>query len=353
MSLDKRIKAFVRLGTFLSQFKASDKHGDVEDINAKFYDDFVELIARQKSYNGWFTKENVLEAIHNISQMLVEEELNLWLSSYGKVDAKSSKRIGVIMAGNIPLVGFHDMLCVLLSGNTLIAKVASNDATLIRQLGAILVAIEETFKESIVFVEKLTDFDAVIATGSDNTSRYFEYYFKQYPHIIRKNRNAIGVIQSSDTREDLQLLGKDVFQYFGLGCRNVSKLFVPRGYDFDVFFQAIFENFQHVTNNNKYANNYDYNKAIYLMGNVSLLDNGFLLLKEDEAISSPVGVLHYEYYDALDEVKKGVSLSSDSIQCVVANGKFPEAKKFGEAQQPKLEDYADGVDTIEFLLGLN
>lgn len=350
MSLDKRINAFVELGRFLSQFKSQEKLDEMEKLNEQFYEDFNYLIDRQKALNGWFTKRFVLDAIDAITGMLQREKLEKWLSRYD-ISIEQSKKVGVIMAGNIPLVGFHDFLTVLILGNELVAKTSSEDSTLIKKIAEVLIAIEPDFSDKIKLVEKLENFDVVIATGSNNTARYFDYYFGKYPNIIRKNRNSVAVITENDSTEELKALGKDIFQYFGLGCRNVSKLYVPENYDFKTFFEALFDDFKDIIDNNKYANNYDYNKAVYLLGSHQLLDNNFLLLKEEKSLSSPVAVLHYEYYNNLDELKQHLKTEKENIQCVVSNNTEISSIKFGQAQKPELWDYADGVDTMDFLIG--
>mgnify|MGYP005990189625 CR=1 FL=1 len=351
MSLDKRINAFVELGSFLKQFKSQTTNNLHESLNEQFYDDFEFLIKRQKAFNGWFTEPFVLDAVDAIAIMLEEEKLNSWMEKY-TIKEQEAKNVGVIMAGNIPLVGFHDFLSVLITGNNIVAKTSSDDNTLMKKVAEVLIAIEPDFDNAIKFVEKLEGFEAVIATGSNNTARYFDAYFGKYPNIIRKNRNSVAVLSNDDTKEGLAELGKDIFQYYGLGCRNVSKLYVPKGYNFNQFFEAIFDDFQRITDNNKYANNYDYNKAVYLLGNNKLLDNNFILLKEDESLSSPVAVLNYEVYDTIDELNTKLSAEQENIQCIVSNVAPIDSLKFGEAQQPQLWDYADGVDTIEFLIGL-
>ncbi|TXB66923.1 acyl-CoA reductase [Vicingus serpentipes] len=351
MSLEKRINAFIELGTFLKQFKNKVINDSVQNLNEKFYDDFDYLIKRQKAFNGWFTEVFVLESIDAIAEMLTKENLQEWVSNY-EINDFTPKNVGVIMAGNIPLVGFHDFLSVLISGNNVIAKTSSEDNTLLKKIAEILIEIDAELATKIKFVERLENFEAVIATGSNNTARYFESYFGKYPNIIRKNRNSVAVISHNDEKENLNKLGNDIFQYYGLGCRNVSKLYVPKGYNFNQFFEAIFEDFQDIVNNNKYANNYDYNKAVYLLGNNQLLDNNFVLLKEDESFSSPVAVLHYEYYEDIEELKNHLQSQKENIQCIVSNEAPIESLKFGEAQQPKLWDYADGVDTMAFLTNL-
>ncbi len=352
MSLEKRINAFVELGSFLTQYSSKHRDKKLERLNHLFFNDFDILMNNQKPFNGWFTPENVAFAVESVANMLKKEDLNKWLSNYTITDNATSKRVGVVMAGNIPLVGFHDFLSVLITGNVLVAKTSKEDNLLIKKLAEILIEIEPEFKNKIVFTDKLENFDAVIATGSNNTARYFEFYFGKYPNIIRKNRNSVAVLTGGETASDMVNLGKDIFQYFGLGYRNVSKLYVPKDYRFNLFFESILNDYQHVVNNNKYANNYDYNKAVYLLGNNQLLDNNFVLLKEAESLSSPVAVIHYEYYNSLDEVTNLLNSKKEEIQCVVTHAYLPNTLKLGQAQQPNLWDYADGVDTVEFLLGL-
>lgn len=353
MTLDNRVKAFVTLGNFLKQFSGQGEKQADNSLNNLFYNDFNELIQSVHYNNGWFTEDNVRNAIAAIASSLNQDLLISWLSKYRKTISATpqAKNVAVIMAGNIPMVGFHDMLCVLLSGNKFTGKLSSDDKLLLPYIAKILIAIEPKFANYIEFTEgQLKNIDAVIATGSNNSARYFEYYFGKYPHIIRKNRNSVAVLSGMESKEDLKLLGKDIFQYFGLGCRNVSKLFVPRGYKFDTLYESIFD-FQYVVNNNKYGNNYDYNRTVYLMGNnESLLDNNFLLLKEDSSYSSPIGVLFYEFYDDIHILNQQLQNEKDQIQCIVSTiSEINSVIPFGEGQCPKLDDYADGVDTMEFL----
>jgi len=355
MNLSQRIDSFQQLGVFIKQFTENQKNSDIDTLNQIFYDDFLALIEKQKNYNGWFTKESVLLALQGISLWLTSEALCNWVNKYFFIE-KLPKNIGVIMAGNIPMVGFHDMLSVLITGNNFVGKCASTDNTLIQKIAEILVVIEPKFNIKIKFVERFQSsdsIDAYIATGSNNSARYFEYYFGKYPHIIRKNRNSVAIIHKNDNTEELALLGNDIFQFFGLGCRNVSKLFVPKGYPFATFFEAIIGQFEEVIYHNKYANNYDYNKAVYLLNNEQLLDNNFILLKEDKSLSSPVGVLFYEYYDDIETLKKELENRKEEIQCIVSSTNTPiNTLNFGETQLPKLNDYADGVDTVKFLMNL-
>lgn len=351
MNLEKRINAFVKLGLFLKQFKSEEINKDFDDLNVIYYDDFFALMQRQKSLNGWFDIDSVKDSIESNAQMLSEDNLKKWLSNY-TLNEQQPKHVGVIMAGNIPLVGFHDFLTVLITGNVIKAKLSSNDNTLLPKIAEVLISIEPDFKQRINFIEKLEDFSAVIATGSDNTARYFKQYFDKYPHIIRKNRTSVAIVSNDDTEQELKKLGTDVFKYYGLGCRNVSKLFLPENYKLDKIFEAFYE-FKHVIDNNKYANNYDYNKAVYLLGNNKILDNNFLLMKEDQSLNSPVGVLHYEHYSGLNDLKAKLNSDSEKIQCIVSSDKTPcQSFLFGQAQYPELTDYADGVDTVEFITKL-
>ncbi len=356
MILDKRIKAFVILGKFLKQFSKNAEVQKENFLNPTFYNDLEQLIKTVHIHNAWFTEDNVRNAIGAIANSLTEEDLIAWIATYIHQLEKqhTPKNIAVIMAGNIPMVGFHDMLCVLVSGNKFVGKLSSDDKLLLPFIAKLLIAIEPEFHNLIEFTEQqLKNIEAVIATGSNNSARYFDYYFGKYPHIIRKNRNSVAVLTGAESTEELAILGNDVFQYFGLGCRNVSKLFVPKGYNFNTFFESIYE-FQNIVNNNKYGNNYDYNRTVYLMSsNPTLLDNNFLLLKEDLTYSSPIGVLFYEYYDDLKSLNQQLENDKEQIQCIVSkSSEIKNALSFGKAQCPALVDYADGVDTMKFLVAL-
>jgi hypothetical protein len=355
MTIDNRIKAFARMGSFLKQFSPDENEKAEDVLNLKFFDAFFQLIQSAHIYNPWFTEFNVRSAVSAISKSLDENELKKWVAAYPDLDKnKKSKSVAVIMAGNIPLVGFNDMLCVLMSGNKFIGKLSSDDKLLLPFIAKTLIEIEPQFSGLIEFTEdKLKNTDAVIATGSNNSARYFEYYFGKYPNVIRKNRNSVAVLSGKENVNELRLLGKDIFQYFGLGCRNVSKLFVPKGYDFETFYNAMID-FSDITSHNKYMNNYEYNRTVYLMGSdPSLLDNNFLLLKEDAGYSSPVGVLYYEFYEDVHVLNEKLSADNELIQCVVSNDqKVSKSISFGMAQSPGLMDYADGVDTIRFLINL-
>ena len=353
MDLETKKNVFVTLGRFLEQFKEDKSSKNLSvPLNDLFYDDFLNLIHLSQSHNGWYTPEQVYFSIQSWAKALTEENLNKWLSNYD-FNHVEPKKIALILAGNIPLVGFHDFISVLVSGHNTLVKTSSDDQHLLPFLAKYIIAIQPEFAHRIEFVSgKLENFDAVIATGSNNTARYFDYYFKDKPSIIRKNRNSIAVLDGNESKEQLIALGEDIFRYFGLGCRNVSKLFVPKGYSFDAFFEAIFE-YQDVIHYEKYANNYDYNKAVFLMSNFKLLDNGFLTLKEDESFGSPISSVFYEFYDTIESVKEKISSQADAIQCIVSSNLVPNSIPFGQTQRPNLWDYADNVDTISFSLTIN
>ncbi|MDP3311935.1 acyl-CoA reductase [Lutibacter sp.] len=351
MTLNQRIKAFSKLGQFLSQFSNEKiEKKDNSDLNTLFFDGFKMQIERAHELNGWFNKENVLKAVKGWSDELTEENLITWTSKYNFPTKTSNKTVAIVMAGNIPLVGFHDFLAVLISGYKVVVKQSSNDKNLLPILAKYLEKHDSYFEDKIEFVTgKLTTFDAVIATGSTNTSRYFEHYFEKYPSIIRKNRNSVAILSGNENLEELELLGEDIFQYFGLGCRSVSKLFVPENYNFDLLFNALFK-FNDIINYKKYENNYDYNKAVYLMSLFKLKENGFIMLKEDPSYASPIATVFYEYYKTTEQLLRKLTLDGDKIQCIVSNENVVDFVKFGQTQHPKLWNYADDVDTIEFLL---
>ncbi|WDF61185.1 acyl-CoA reductase [Flavobacterium sp. KACC 22758] len=351
MTLETKKSVFVELGKFLSQFSegASARKSDVL-YNDIFFDDFEKLIHLSQSHNGWYTPEQVYFAVKSWADALTDENITKWISKYDFSANQKEKTVALILAGNIPLVGFHDFLSVLITGNKALVKTSSNDQHLLPFLAKYLIAVDENLKDKITFAEgKLENFDTVIATGSNNTARYFEYYFKDKPSIIRKNRNSAAVLNGKETKEDLEALGEDIFRYFGLGCRNVSKLFVPKDYSFENFFQAVFK-YQDVIHYEKYANNYDYNKAVFLMSNFKLTDNGFLTLKEDSSYASPISSVFFEYYENLEDLKSRLKAEEEQIQCIVSNNLIENSVSFGQTQNPQLWDYADNVDTITFLL---
>jgi hypothetical protein len=349
MHLQQRINAFVKLGDFLSQFsneiiqkKESIEHNDL------FFEGFKHQLKLAEESNGWFTRENMAFAFKGWADSLTTVNLNKWLSTY-HITEKDPKLVAIIMAGNIPLVGFHDFLSVLISGHHALVKQSSNDKHLLPYLSKYLEFVEPQFKGAINFTEnKLEDFDAVIATGSNNTARYFEYYFKHKPSIIRNNRNSVAILNGQETLEDMQALSEDIFRYYGLGCRNVSKLYIPKNYNFDLFFQGMYH-WHPIIEKTKYANNYDYNKAVYIMSEFDMLENGFLMIKEDASAVSPIATVFYEYYENTSELKQKLDKEKEAIQCIVSKGFIQNEIAFGDTQKPQLWDYADDVDSIEFL----
>ncbi|CAN5246295.1 acyl-CoA reductase [soil metagenome] len=311
------------------------------------------LYTKAAAHNKWFTKENVEISIQGILDYLNEENLRTWISGYPITKPHEPKNIGLVLAGNIPLAGFHDFLTVLVSGHHVKAKLSSQDPFLLPYLSKLLIGVEPEFEKSIHFVDVLKDIDAVIATGSDNSSRYFNYYFSKYPHIIRKNRTSCALIRGDETPEEIRNLGDDIFQYFGLGCRNVSKVFVPADYKIEELFPN-FQSFSAIKDHHKYSNNYDYHKSVFLVNRVPHLDSGFFIMTETEKLVSPLSVVYYEYYNDLEDLKNKINPNTTKLQCIIAkDGWWPHSIEPGTAQKPQLWNYADGIDTLKFLIELN
>lgn len=345
MILSKRIELFVSLGKFFKDF--IDKSAE-NNLTKKLSD----AIQQAKNHNNYFTEENIINCLKNWSYSLQKEKIESFLSSY-IIEEENPRSIAIIMAGNIPLVGFHDFLCVILSGNKAIIKLSSKDSHLMHFVLNYFCSICIDFKDYYkICQEKLSDYDAVIATGNNLSASKFKEYFNEYPNIIRKSRHSVAVLNGNESNDQLQKLSNDIFNYYGLGCRNVSKVYLPENYDLDLLFRS-FMKWKKVINNNSYANNYDYHRAIYLLNKEVFFDNGFILLKESKKIGSPVGTLFYEYYDKYEDVKKNLSEISEKIQCIVSNENIKNFTEFGKTQSPELTDYADGIDTIDFLLKLN
>ena len=348
MKLADTINSFHNLGEEIRAFLA----------NPPAHEEWSKALTLAEHQNGWFTRDNILLALRGIETWLHKDKLEKWLSVY-HLPAENTKpiTISVVMAGNIPLVGFHDFLCVLVTGNIIQAKLSHSDVILMKYIAHLLININPELATHIQFVDRLdSSANAIIATGSNNTARHFEYYFRNTPNIIRRNRNGIAILDGSETMEDIGKLGSDIFTYFGLGCRNVSKLYIPDGYDLSQFFLGI-EKFKDVVNHNKYANNYTYNRTIFLMDGKVFTDNNFFAVIEDKAIPSPIAVLHFERYKDLATLSKELSEQKELIQCIAAKERV--AKKLnvsipivglGETQSPSLTDYADGVDVIKFIL---
>ncbi len=339
MQANKNIITFSKLGSFLTDPTNQDS--------------LQSLFAAARNENAWFTNDFVQLAIQNISQnFLNEQSLIDFSNKYTKLHTIIPKKVGLVMAGNVPAVGFHDLLCVVLSGNIALVKLSTNDSVMMRFLIQKLYEFDEEMRNSIKIVERLNDAEVLIATGSDNTAKHFEYYFANTPKIIRKNRTSVAILNGKESKSDLSNLGNDIFQYFGLGCRNVSKLYVPVGYSFNDFFESI-EYWSTIRLHHKYNNNYDYNKSIYLVNKIPHLDNGFLLLKEDDALVSPISVCFFEYYENQKHLTTLIEENQNKIQCIVSNHwQEKNCVGFGEAQMPNIDSYADGVDTMEFLCNL-
>jgi hypothetical protein len=315
-------------------------------------DQLIEWSSRISANNPWFTKDNIKFALVGWAQMLNEKSVNEWLGHYKNIPAKVPKNIGVVMAGNIPFAGFHDMICVLASGHKLKAKRSSQDLIFPQWILTLLTEIDSEVAARVEWVDKIENIDAVIATGSGNTARYFHYYFSKWPHIIRSNRTSVAILTGEETDEELKLLAKDVFTYFGLGCRNVSKLFLPEGKPLEPVLR-VFEEYYELKNHNKYANNYDYNRSVYLLNLVPIYDNNVVLMKEDTQLASPLGVLFYEYYKSINQLQLRLETDREKIQCMVSKEDVIDGTiALGQAQCPSISDYADGVDTMAFLLNL-
>jgi hypothetical protein len=340
MTLKQRIDGFVQVGLFIKRHFNEQKPNETQ-----LHQGLDKLVEMAHIYNNWYISEFVKESLINISELLKEEGLIKFSET---IKETPQKTVAIICAGNIPMVAFHDILCVLLSGNKALIKLSSDDNVLIPFFLKLLTHYQPEFENQILFAEgKLGAFNAVIATGSNNTAQHFKTYFGKYPHIIRKNRSSIAVLTGNESSEDLKNLGKDIFLYFGLGCRNVSKVMVPEGYSFDKFFESIVD-FGFVVNNKKYGNNYDYHRAIYLLESMQFLDNNFLMIKESADLHSPVGVLYYQYYKNEKELTDHLKALNGELQCIVGDNHTP----FGYSQQPVITDFADNVNTLEFLVNL-
>jgi hypothetical protein len=331
MNLPYRIELLVRLGEYIR----SDDEG------------WQQIKIKAGYENGWFIPEFVDLSIENIAQSFLQKDiLEKWAENYkpayrtGRLQTINHKplSIGIVMAGNIPLVGFHDLLCVFISGHKAMIKLSSKDKVLIKHLTEKFCEWEPGISDFIQYSEMLKGCDAYIATGSNNSSRYFDYYFGKYPHIIRRNRTSVAILTGKETKDDLENLSDDVYQYFGLGCRNVTKVYVPKEYDFIPLLEA---------DHHKYKNNYDYNLALHLLNKKYYMTNGSILLIEDAALFSPISQLNYEFYDDREKMTEILTKNTD-LQCIVGNGFI----HVGKSQSPSINEYADGVDTLKFLSDL-
>jgi hypothetical protein len=354
--LNDRLKAFSRLGKLLSDIYNDDPLQYIEPGSNENLESFRNSIIQSTITNPWFTKENIRYAILAWSEVLTAPVLEQWIVPYSQDlgHLKDSRKIAVILAGNIPFVGMHDFICTLLAGHKFMGKLSSNDKILLPAIARLLESVEPRFEKMISFTEgKLEGFDAVIATGSNNTSRYFEYYFSNYPHIIRKNRNGVAVLDGTESKTSLQGLGKDICLYFGLGCRSISKIFIPEGYDPKQILDACEEFYDRLFDHFKYMNNYTYQKTILQINLLPFFDNGVIVLFNSEAYSSPISVVHFEYYESLENLKKRLVTENQQIQCIVADSVIlPGSVPLGSTQKPYLWDYADGIDTLDFLIKL-
>lgn len=342
-AIDQWSKLFTALGS------SAEWPGYESGITEQEFADLNQLIVTHVHHNGWFTENNIRRALFAWGEELSANRLLQWLERYTWTEEDAPRKVGVICAGNLPLVGLHDVLSVILTGHIAFVKLSSDDHLLMPALLKILARFDESIEAQIVYATGLMkDMEAVIATGSNNTSRYFEQYFGHLPHIIRKSRSSIAILTGGESEEELKSLGRDVFAYFGLGCRNVSKVYLPEGFDMDRLFKALYD-YNTIINHHKYANNYDYNKAVWLLNNEDLLENGFVIFKEDKNIASPVASVFYERYENKEALLQHIDNHADQIQCIVGNDFIP----FGKSQCPTLTDYADNVDTLEFLNSLN
>lgn len=354
MTLQDRIGIFVQLGEILSLVSGKKYLSDNEGKN-DLIQIFEEAATAAIDHNGWFTDEFVQIAMKSWADALTEENLQRWLEHYDISDSLSKKTVAVIMAGNIPMVGFHDLLCILLCGFRVKIKLSHSDEVLMKAVVNILIRLNPDLQDRIIFSDnKLNDFDAVIATGSNNSVRYFDHYFAKYPNIMRGNRTSIAVLTGNETEEQLIGLSDDTCLYFGLGCRNVTHVFLPEGYDPGNLLKINEKYAEKLMSCNKYANNYMYNKAILHLNREVHYDGGFMLLRESEQLHSAVSVLNYSFYKNMDEMRSVISMNSSEIQAVISiSGELQKNIQPGNAQFPGLWDYADNVDTIHFLNSLN
>ena len=336
MELKQRLKSFIELGKLLDNLEATR----LQQLKNKAFKE-----------NPWFTNENVDLALKGVRNYLDQSQLISWLESYS-IKSKKQVDVGIIMAGNIPLVGFHDFLCVIMSGNSAQVKISSKDSIVTKFLFKKLIEVDPSMNNKFRLVNKLNKVDAVIATGSDNSARFFNHYYKDCPRLIRKNRTSVGIIKGDETPDQLKKLGDDIFQYFGLGCRNISKLFVPKGYDLRAAI-GNFQRYKHLIDHKSYSNNYLYNKTKFLMKGFDFLDPGFILIKEDKDLVSPISVLYYEEYQNIKMLRAILNQNESKIQCILSHeGWFDNSLPFGTGQLPKLWDYADNRDTMRFLFEL-
>jgi hypothetical protein len=333
------INAFVQLGKVMQLLSKNAAYQEFSGLTEEEFQASNHLIERQQHYNGWFTEDMVRKALGGLAEWLT-------ISNLGEYQPiSSSKKVAIIMAGNIPLVGFHDFLCTLLSGHTAVCKLSSDDKTLLPKMYEYLCLFEPSLIGRVEFSEyRMKDFDALIATGSNNSFNYFEQYFGKYPHLFRKNRTSLAILTGNESKEELTKIGLDFFTFYGLGCRNVSHVLLPAGYKIDTLFESIIT-YSEIVNHHKYANNYDYQRSVMMLSKIPFLENNFVIFKEDEHLVSPLAQINYSFYQNEEEKKSFLAKHEESIQAIVGEGYIP----FGEAQKPKLKDFADGVDTMQWL----
>ena len=319
--------------------------------------DFISVLAQAEAENPWFTEVFQRQALSYWAEQMRSTSLTDWLSNYPLASKVRQKRVALILAGNIPLVGFHDLLCVLISGHHCEIKLSSQDKRLLPYLLDLLKPEFPEWAGRVSFTaDRLSNFQAVIATGSNNTSRYFEYYFRDVPRIIRKNRHSLAVIHGKESLEELKALTRDMLDYYGLGCRSVSKLWVPKGYDFSALSELL-DKKEHFLRHNKFGNNFHYHRTIFLMNQVPFLEYGPLLFLEKKPTASALSTIHYQYYESLEDVYLALEAEKNELQCVVGNPELIKTSALqvlplGSTQCPSLMAYADGIDTMEFLLAL-
>lgn len=350
MTIEKRIEAFAELGKLLKKCTLTKAQGINEFDGNTSAKQLADLIYSSKHYNPWFDENHMIKSYIGIAHLLKYPNLRDWCFSYPNIQFDTNKWVGVVMAGNIPAVGFHDFLSILISGFGIKLKLSSVDNQILPAMAKFLAELDPWFKSKIELVDgPIKDVDAIIATGSNNTARYFEYYFKKWPSIIRKNRNAIGILTGTESNEELAGIASDMMSYYGLGCRNIAKLWVPNDYNWQALFDQL-EAYRQLALNYKYFNNYEYQKAIMLVNKVEHYDLGFLLLTESKALASPISVVHYQTYDSIQTVQDYLGVHRDQIQCIVSKSDIYEhLVKPGNSQMPGLIDYADGIDTMRFL----
>ncbi|CAN5270986.1 acyl-CoA reductase [soil metagenome] len=331
MQLQQRINLLIRLGEYMQ-----NENSEFNQVKEKAYME-----------NPWFITEFIQCAVKNIcNSYLQKEKLEAWIKNYDIHNSFREIRVGIVMAGNIPLVGFHDLLCVFINGCKALIKPSSKDSVLIKHLVTKMIEMEPQVEGLISFADMLKSCDAYIATGSNNSGRYFEYYFGKYPSVIRKNKTSVAVLDGNETARELDKLTDDIHLYFGLGCRNVTQLYLPINYDFIPLLEAL-KKYEHFIDFHKYRNNYDYQLALLLMNSKYYMTNGSVLLNENESLFAPVSQVNYYYYDNMPHLETKLKNKID-IQCIVGNNYTP----FGQAQHPQLADYADNIDSMQFLSAL-